>query len=372
MMTDQALFALYARRSNELPNALLNAGARTDGVNRFRINPSWGGACHQSHARTGWALQVTLNPDGTVHAWCYACDLNGLRSIDALLGWSAQGFPDRGNRNLGPILPRTPAPAPPPAYRLPVHPTGAGVVTLADVLALPRWFPCRGKMGYHGGAGGESWVHTVSPDRLPQQPGQPPPCPVRAAADGCVANGRRANDRPTVYQPQMRYHQASRHAGTLPGADGVGLATGASESFLYHFPLAALDVDYKPGADPDGAGMRQRDAVRDTLEGLGCPILPSTSGNGFHALWLLADGDCLACPREGIWRLPEVLPGFGYDLYLPGARGLLVLRVAKAGLPPDMTLPTLTLREMDVIITPAPNTPVSQNAPYKRRTAPRG
>ena len=129
-MTGKALYALYCQRSSELLAAVCAAGGWMDGPQDARIGPKWPGACH--HATGNDSMRATVRSDGTIVVYCFSCQADALESLDAKLGWGAQGFPDgkpwrKGERrgyDLGPPIryepdeaPEPPvcAPAPPPA-----------------------------------------------------------------------------------------------------------------------------------------------------------------------------------------------------------------------------------------------------------------
>ena len=92
-MEYKTLYALYVRRRDELLPALERAGGWRETAWSVRIGPTWPGGCHKS-SKQGSSHHITLRPDGSFTAWCYACEADALYSIDALLGWSKQGFPD--------------------------------------------------------------------------------------------------------------------------------------------------------------------------------------------------------------------------------------------------------------------------------------
>ena len=100
-MNDRALYALFCERIAELPQAIVSLGGHHDGGLDYRVSPTWPGGCHRSERTSRGSIQVTLKPTGGLVAWCFACESNALRSLDAGLGWSEQGFANPRRRTGG-------------------------------------------------------------------------------------------------------------------------------------------------------------------------------------------------------------------------------------------------------------------------------
>ena len=110
------------------------------------------------------------------------------------------------------------------------------------------------------------------------------------------------------------------------GANAIGLClSGASETSALT-DIGAIDFDYKPSgdADLDRVNVTWRNQVRSYLENVGCPVINSLSGNGFHALFRQNVGDdWLFEDREKVKALvPEKRQGAGIDFYPAGSKRL--------------------------------------------------
>lgn len=268
------------------------------------------------------------------------------------------GFRDKGAwewRRQSPA----PAASPPvtPARRrvlvgLHAEPAAGRTVTVGDLLALPRWFPAQGKTGFHGEPAGRAtcWRHTVGHGLLP-----PGVDRVQAAAQGCrVPRHPDAADLYWRVMPQLSWSRVGdamrwlcETLGTVatPGLRPA-LSLCGSEVFPFPVPLLVIDLDYKPGVDEDGAGLRLRDDVARDLEGMGAPIFPSASGNGRHALMLLADEDLDGWERPGRRSVKTALASVSYDIFPPGAMGAVALRMEAADYPADYPLPVVRWRTL--------------------------
>lgn len=257
-------------------------------------------------------------------------------------------------------------PAPPPFRRprtderksLPAVPADGRRITIADLRAVPRWFPADGKMGWHGRDG--CWRHIIAAGLLDESIDR-----VRAAAKGCsVPDPRRPGTVRRVY-PQMPFERIEDALEWLEFPPGVrpAISLAGSPDFPFPFPLLVIDADYKPDADdaPDYPGRSARDALRNALERIGAPVFPSSSGNGFHALLLLDDADLSGWIRAGRHPVPSIHRSLSFDVFPPGAPALVALRIAAADYPPDFPLPTI---KWDFLFLPPPPEPPSPaNAP---------
>ena len=92
-------------------------------------------------------------------------------------------------------------------------------------------------------------------------------------------------------------------------------------------PLAVLDVDYAPGLDADGVGLRLRNQLGRFFLAQGYAVFRSGGGNGLHVLAGVERLDGYAA----ISGQGKIAPGLGIEIYLPGAKRLIAFAGKSAG-----------------------------------------
>lgn len=326
-------------------SAMANCGMREDEIDRWFAKLGSAYLPGQAYKKAGKWLRDPGPGWLVTYALGQGVDVRGRRHTDDDFA-RPQTANRRPGRNRWPKAPSAAAiPAP-----LPATPTSGAPVSVADIVALRRWFPARGKKGWWTMRDGQiyEWRHIVGAARLPDGAD-----PVRAAARGCAVLDD--NERRVVVPPHTDYDGVVRLLRRCDDPDGVrpALALGGSVGMPYPFPLLAVDCDYHPESDADGSGRLFRDLLRSRLADTGALICPSRSGEGYHALLVLSDTDT-ACPmHDGVawssrkkWTPPGV-QGIAFDINLPGAPMLLALRLGASPLPPAAVLPVLGLSEID-------------------------
>ena len=208
-----------------------------------------------------------------------------------------------------------------------------GPVTVADLADMPRWAPVVNKKLHY------RWRHSRRE------------CVALARYGGVEVEdefgGRKVK---TLLLPWT----------TRAGAERYGYPTFilSGDAHCPSNDIMALDCDYKPAADPDGEGERYRDALRLRCFLLAMPVVPSSSGNGFHALARLEpDGFDVGLPSTIPGWKPYLaedgktgLYGVAIDLFLPGAKRHIVLQWEKI-LDLDQTLPVLAAGDLNGLLT---------------------
>ena len=112
--------------------------------------------------------------------------------------------------------------------------------------------------------------------------------------------------------------------GSALGANGIGLCLSGTREVPSITDVGVIDFDYKPDTGEKQLNAIWRNEVRSRLIYLGMPIIPSMSGNGFHALFRTQESD------DYLWEdrslVKEVIPikrkGAGIDFYPPGTKRL--------------------------------------------------
>ena len=126
--------------------------------------------------------------------------------------------------------------------------------------------------------------------------------------------------------------QPSAHAtlrGKELGANSVGLVLSGDENVPARTDVGVVDFDLKEIDDntdeTTAKHLEWRNSVYAALSKLGCPIIKSRSGLGFHALWRqLPDEYTLWDDRNAVANLvPEKQIGAGIDFYPAGSRRLI-------------------------------------------------
>ena len=355
------LYAAYCRRSDELLPALLAAGGRPDGPLGVRISPFWSGGCHTSQRRTHSSIRVRVDPPSggyttnSVHAYCHPCDDDALECIDALLGWGSD-LPPNGGRlpdafgapgvRQSAKAQRGVAWSPPPEPEptgLRCQPSGKRALTLGDLLDAPRWFPSwtvnKAKRGWwfnHPDGTTHIWKQSVDAGRLPDGVDN-----VRAAAEG-VVHRNDADTRDQTVRPQMSWDDCLELLESHDWPAGVepSVALGGTPDYPFEVAVGIFDNDWRPDLDTDGSGRATTRRLRELLVGLGCPVFPSTSGNGFHALVALSDrsvAESIKDKKESFE--PPDIPSWHCEFFPPGAKNLVKLRIGAANPPYDRLHP---------------------------------
>ena len=234
------------------------------------------------------------------------------------------------------------------------------VYRLADLRALPRWFPATAdKIGLHhrpedGSAYG--WRAYLDDAITPEGVDK-----VRAAVEGCRVRDQDDRRWWRIY-PQRSYADtlAICRRPAIPQPCEPALSLSATDGYRYPMPLSVLDVDYQPSSDADGVGLGMRDWMRARLSELGCLLFPGRNGNGFHAVFLWPDAELQGSPVRGRKSRPcEQAPdagnprmrrGLKFDWFLPGALGLVVLQLDLGGYPDDTELPVVSGWSVDVLL----------------------
>ena len=193
--------------------------------------------------------------------------------------------------------------------------------TWTDFLEAKVWFPVGAKkQGWEGRING---IYSAYQQAASGRP-------VRAVREG-GRHERGGSGRGVLLLPHMAYPEARRgvREGRWPGARAVAVSFAGDDDCPFPFALGALDLDYQPGGDVDGAGRAYRNGLLAWLLARGVPVFYSSSGNGFHALF----GVDTAADyyRAGVAGGIQVKGISGSVLHLdyfpPGARHLLVLHL---------------------------------------------
>ena len=323
--------------------------------------------CHSS--KSGRAFVFGDDGAGGVTIRCMACAGGGLyqrveealgvriqtRYSDGRLRWWADDNPPEGatpRRRTG--IKRTAAPPEHPPLN--ANPLADGY-TVGDMLDSPRWLIANGKkpatFRWRGARSGFR-------QSLPLEDGGIAQCRTGGAdiEREDSRSGRRYTTRILGWGKRddverLRELLAARDE-RAAGWDTAIALSGDAESPAD--ALAILDFDYKPADDPDGLGAKWRDAVKSRMAAAGCPIWDSTSGNGFHAVFgIPADelGGGYAWQSE-----PEPYPpsgrrhGVGIDMFAPGCKRLVALRLHKphANTDMDAPLPIITRSKVFALI----------------------
>lgn len=232
----------------------------------------------------------------------------------------------------------------------PATPAGDRVISIGDLLDLPRWFPSEQKKGWYIRTELDTdinWRHSVAAGRLPEAANR-----LQFAAEGGVLPATE-HKRAVRVRPQMTYDQVIELSRQMINGDRMtpALALGGNEDFPYPFPMLVIDADYDPEQDLDGTGKRGLDTIRQRLEAEGCPIFPSTHGTGWHALLVVPDADC-AEPAHRSSKMvfdPGNCQGLKFDIFPPAAPALVVLRYHANPVPRDMAIPQVSYARLDEI-----------------------
>lgn len=349
----------FADKANHWPrvSTLPDLIARLDNVQPARwreysytANPP----CHTSDSKS--SLSIGEAEQGGLKVWCWGgCDLN---SIEDSLGVALQvRYSDGRMRYRDAAAPR-PAPATahrPPPSREPIY--EARAFSVADLRAANIWLAV--KVGK-------------------------PPKPWTGRIDGVTYGYRQsltdlrlaryggeyvdAEERHITLLAHNSYPKVRGVIARIEETTGVkcvpALSLAASEDVRYPFPIAAIDCDYSPQYDGDGSGRAYRDGLRRRAERAGLPVYRSSGGNGFHILarahWgpnqgYKTDRQGIKTPyRQERWTPPDT-QGVAVDVFLPGGRHSLTLRLDQPIWEPEGQVPLLSMEALNDLMLSRPD-----------------
>lgn len=182
-------------------------------------------------------------------------------------------------------------------------------VTLADIKAARSWIINDGKKP-------AAWMHKGRKVTMRASLAESDGGLQVARHGGHLQNG-------TMVLPWGSYHKLSAYIAEN-GMDGCvpALAMSGDEKTPWMLDIGVIDVDYKPDKDEDGSGKARRDQTRWSLLRIGAMVIPSQSGNGFHAL-LRMD------PSQWVQKFSgKKINGLSFDIFPPGSRQSVTLMVA--------------------------------------------
>lgn len=200
-----------------------------------------------------------------------------------------------------------------------------GEQAIVDLQGIPTWIAAVGKkgLGFHWRGRWVQWAYSVS------------------ESDGGLQLAREGGThRQGWLVPAWRtFEGVERHISEVKndrsidwGVDGApnilpALALTGTKSFPCPHDVGVLDVDYKPDHDADGFGLWMRDDLTTRAITAGCPVFGSSSGNGRHILWRVADGDGWIRGRGVEKCYPqETVSGFKVEIFPPGDGKQIVIR----------------------------------------------
>ena len=316
--------------------------------------------CHDS--KSGRAFVFGDASSGGVTIRCMSCSGGGLyQRVEDALGVRIQMRRSDGSfrywqndkpPKTGDLMPKSLTKAPPPEHApLNALPLPDGY-TLGDMFAAKRWFLANGKKPATFKWKGTLWGFRQS---LPIEDGG-----AAAARDGGVTTVRERSDgseysvRILGWESLSRVEMLRAKRSEARGF-GIGLALTGDETALADGALAVVDFDYKPDADSDGKGAAWRDAVKAALASFGCPIWDSTSGNGFHAVFGIPEGEL---GGGWLWQSePEAYPqamwhGARIDLFAAGCKRLVAIRTDKpaANISSSVVIPLIGRERLNAAI----------------------
>ena len=297
--------------------------------------------CHASDSKE--SLSVGEAEDGGLRIRCWGeCKID---AIEDALGVALQVRYQDGNlryreRNGGTPPPRR---SKPPLSREPifqVRPFGIADLKGANIwLALKKVKPWTGRLdgityGYR---------HSLSNLELARYGGDY----ISKDKDGVEQRIRLLPHRSYDYVGQVIRRIAEKTKVECRRA----ISMAASEAVRYPFPLVALDCDYHPDDDRDGSGRAYRDALQRRCVAAGLSVYRSSGGNGFHAVAGVNSAsrnyDAYQQEfRQTRWQPPGT-QGIAVDVFLPGARHSLTLRLDLPIAEVDGELPLLSLTELN-------------------------
>ena len=328
--------------------------------------------CHESKSRN--SFQFGDDPRGGVKLGCWSvgCQSQGwVQRIENRLGIRIQINIDgklthQGIHIPGYAAPGSTFPRKPPAQHkridrelLPATPA-AGPVTLDDWWNAPIWFVGAGRHmeGKHAAtwqAGGKTW--TCRHSKPPKEGG------LRLARFGgelLVGSGHGQ-----MVQPWASYSAIASLIAATPvlvtEERRPCCSLAGDPETPYPLPIGCIDADFHPEQDPDGVGRAFLNGVKAELISAGCPVFSSTSGNGFHAPWVLRawpDGKVYAMVEAGkrVRAWPH-RPGAHYhgariEIFAPGDKKLIALWRSRpvANTDPETVIPELGYIDLSRIL----------------------
>lgn len=291
--------------------------------------------CHDSSSKT--SFQFGDHPQGGLIVSCWACIGQGEKGwydrLENILGVALQIRYSNGKlryRRPG----ETAGPDPPPS-RL-KQPAGPAAIhrreaTLADLKKAPMWLAAKGKAPWQGLAldqgrlTAQAYRQSMDDREAPGKDG------LRLARYGGAAttlqpSGERKTTRIRPWGSLSEIEEFI--AGLKSGREAVSPALALAGSPRMPAPMAllAVDCDYRPAKDPDGAGAEARLRLRTRCAAAGAAVFRSSGGHGFHALFLLAPEADPHRPRQSRTGAPGA-PGISAETFLSGSRRMLSLRL---------------------------------------------
>ena len=276
-------------------------------------------------------------------------------------------------RQPRPVAPR------PPALEYTVLPAipAEGPITLEEWFALRIWFAGAGNKGSMKHVA--TWqkngeTRTFRHSKPPEEGG------VKLARfGGPLPDGQRVQpwDSFEAIEALIAETRELRESERRPCVSCAG-----DDDTHYPKPVGCIDADFKPDKDTDGIGAAFIAHVRQALIDAGCPMYSSTSGNGFHAVWMLApweDGKLRAPVNDGrrfrAWpsNATNLFHGARVEVFAPGDKQLVALWRYRpvANCEPDHVIPVLSYRKLEAVLQAAreaargevPEQPAVEEAP---------
>lgn len=352
-MTDFGHKAKHWPRISTLPELL----ARLDVVRpkawegyAYTANPP----CHESDSKA--SLSVGQSERGGLLVKCWGgCDLD---RIEESLGVALQVRYRDGNlryREAGAPRPASPPPQRPPPSREPIYDVRS--FSLSDLRDAKIWLAVKqGKppKPWTGTIGGVTYGFRQSLGNL-----------ELARYGGEYVDSK---DVRMTLLPHDSYDRVQaiikRIADTTGGRCVPAISLAASDTVRYPFPLAVVDCDYRPDDDQDGSGRRYRNSLYQRACRAGLPIYASSGGNGFHVLarahWGSNQGyktdqnGNKSAYRQDRWKPPGT-HGVAVDVFLPGGRHSLTLRLDKALSEPGGDVLLMSMEALNDLMLPGPD-----------------
>ena len=281
------------------------------------------------------SFQFGDHPQGGLVVTCWACNGPGwFDRLEDLLGAALQIRYSNGSlryREPGETArAKPPAPEPRPA------PGPAGIhhreAALRDLQQAPMWIAARGNAPWQGLALDQGRLadqaYWQSMDDL-EAPGGDGLAFARYGGVAAVIrpSGETAaiRIRPWAPLPEIREFIAWLNF-REPARPAIALA--GSPKTSSPMSLLAIDCDYHPENDPDGAGAQARLRLRKLCAAEGAPVFASSGGHGFHASFLLAPEANPSSPRHRRAGAPKA-QGICAETFLSGSRRMLSVRLDK-------------------------------------------
>ena len=350
-VTDFAYKAKHWPRISTLPELL----ARLDVVRpkawegfAYTANPP----CHESDSKASLSVGEAERGGLLVRCWG-GCDLD---SIEESLGVALQVRYRDGSlryREAGATRAAAPPPKPPPS-REPIYEVNP--FSLADIRAAKIWLAVKqGKppKPWTGTIGGVTYGFRQSLANL-----------ELARYGGEYVDSKDVRMTLLPHDSYDRVQGIIRRIEDRTGGRCVpAISLAASEAVRYPFPLAVVDCDYRPDDDEDGSGAAYRGGLYRRAVREGLPVYGSSGGNGFHILARahLGRNQFYANDKNGNTReyrqerwKPPGTQGVAVDIFGPGGRHSLTLRLDKPLSEPDGDLPLLSMEALNDLMLAGP------------------